>query len=166
MRQGDEIEELGGARGDLWLRPSEELRRDADVLGDAHMGKQADVLEHVTDAPAQRRRIGPMDRLAFNADFAAVGLDQPVDALEQRGLARTGSADQCDEYTRLDVHAGVAQREALPAVEGLRQTLDLDQSAGHACLLLGALYMDAGARAKLLVDGSMLRPFCRPTPVS
>ena len=39
------------------LVPAEQLRRDGDVLRHRHVREQADLLEHVADAPAQRDRV-------------------------------------------------------------------------------------------------------------
>ncbi len=131
LRQLDEIEQFGDAGIDLGARPSEELRRDADVLADRHVRKQADALEHIADASAQQRSVEGLYRDAVDANLAPVRLDQPVDELHRRGLAGAGGADQGDEALRLDRERDVAQREVLPAVEGLGHAVQFDEGLGH-----------------------------------
>ena len=52
-----QIEQFVDPRGDLRRRRAEQLRRDADIAGDAHMRKQPAALEHIADAAAQPDRI-------------------------------------------------------------------------------------------------------------
>ena len=52
-----QIEQFVHPRGNLGGRRAEQLRRDADIVGDADMRKQPAALEHVADPPAQRDRI-------------------------------------------------------------------------------------------------------------
>jgi len=56
------------------------------------MGKEADVLEEVTNAATQGDRIGVCGVLAVNVDLACAGLDEPVDHLECRRFATAGRA--------------------------------------------------------------------------
>ena len=50
---------------------AEQLRRDPDIVGDAHVRKQPAALEHIADAAAQRDRIDRAHVLALDRDVAA-----------------------------------------------------------------------------------------------
>ncbi len=130
LRQADECQHLARALGDLGRRPAQELRGDADILADPQMRKQADALEHVADAAAKHRPLDLGDRCTFDAHLAAVRIDQPVDDLQCRGLSGAGGADQRDEGAGFDRQAHLSNGEAA-AVERLRDTVELDQRAGH-----------------------------------
>jgi hypothetical protein len=95
--EADEREQLGHALCDRLARPADQRRRDADVLGDGQMRKQPDALEHVADPPPQLVWKLRACRLAVDQHLAVVGLEQPVDHLERRGLARARFADDRDE---------------------------------------------------------------------
>ena len=70
---------------------------------DRHVREQADILEDIADPPPQHdARSVPIDRLAGDRHPARARLDQPVDRLEQRRLARSRGADQRDEAARID----------------------------------------------------------------
>src|ERR1700730_1898511 len=69
-----------------------------EILPDIEMRKQPRVLEHIADAAAMRRemqaRWGVVEGLAVDRDDATIGLQQSRDHVDQRGLARTGGAEQ------------------------------------------------------------------------
>src|SRR5207237_9738704 len=90
--QADELEELVHARGGARLRPALELWHDGDVPADRHVRKQADLLQHVPDAPSQANRL-PRARVAAFADHrAAVRFEETVDQLQQRALPGAAAA--------------------------------------------------------------------------
>ena len=93
-----QLDQLVDARGDARVVPAEQLRRDRDVLRHRHVREQADALEHVADPPPQHDGIGGAHVLAFDAHGAAVGLGQPVDQAQQRGLAGAGRPDDGEEF--------------------------------------------------------------------
>src|SRR4051812_26494416 len=95
------------------------------------MREQADALEHVADAPAQRRRVDHAHRLAVDPYLAAVGLDQAVDEFQGGGFSSTRAAHQGHEGTGLDSKPDVAHGDALSAVEALADPVDLDESGAH-----------------------------------
>ena len=55
--EAHEAEQLVHPRGHARLVPAEQPRRDGDVLRHRHVREQADLLEHVADAPAQGDRV-------------------------------------------------------------------------------------------------------------
>src|SRR5215813_142892 len=131
--QFHEVKQLGDTGLDVRFRPSQELRRDGDILPDGHVRKQTDTLEHIADPPPQRRRVKTLDRFAFETDFAAVRLEQPVDHLERGGFAGPGCTDQRDEAARIDAQRYVAEGVAAFAVKGLRDIDEFDEWGGsHA----------------------------------
>ncbi len=73
------------------------------------------------------RRVDGGDRHALDPHLAAVGLDQPVDEFQRRGLAGAGSAHHRDEAAGLDLQRDVSDREGASAVKDLADLVDLDQ---------------------------------------
>ena len=83
-------------------RPAFEPRHNADVAGDGHVREQPDLLQHVADAAPQPDRF-PLARVAaFDDAPRRRRAQQPVDELEERGLAGAAPADQRDDLARLD----------------------------------------------------------------
>src|SRR5205809_530858 len=79
--------------------------------------KSSAALEHIADAPAQPDRIERPDILALDPDAAMVGLDQPVDEPQQRGLAGAGAADDGKKLARGDLERDVIDRLDAAAVK-------------------------------------------------
>ena len=107
-RETHEIEQLVHAGRNGGAVPPEQLRRDGDVLGDGQMREEADLLEHIADAPAQGGGIDRGDVGAEGPDGAGGRIDQTVDGLQQGGLARPGFADDDDELAGPNVERDVA----------------------------------------------------------
>ena len=122
------LQELGDAVADPRARPAQQVRHRRDVLFDGPVREQADRLDRVSHAPAQRFRFEAPDLLAGKQDATAVVLDQPVDHLERRGLARTGAADHDDEFALFDRQRKVVDGDA--TVERLADVLERDHPAG------------------------------------
>ena len=114
-----QVEQFVHPRRNLGSRRAQQLRRDADIAGDAQMRKQPAALEDIADPPAQRYRIDVPHVLAFDRDRAAVGLDQPVGEPQQRGLARAGAADDGQKLALGDVERDVVDRHHAAVVERL-----------------------------------------------
>src|SRR5262249_41260165 len=72
-----------------------------EIGQNAQMRKQPRILEHVADAAAMRGNMdalfGVVERLAVDDDGAAVGTEQSRDHVDQRGLARSGSAEEAGD---------------------------------------------------------------------
>ena len=80
----------------------------------------------------RRSAIGSTSRdvLAFDRDRAGVGLDQPVDEPQQRGLAGTGAADDGEEFALGDLERDVIDRHHAAAVKRLADMRIGDQGRG------------------------------------
>ncbi len=76
---------------------------ERDILGHRHRVDEHEMLVHHADAEAASRlRIGDRDRLAVDAELAAIGLDQAGEDAHQRGLAGAVLAEQGVNFARLD----------------------------------------------------------------
>ena len=80
------------------------------------MGKQADALKHVADAPPQLDRIELADILAADMHDPVGRLRQPVDQPQQRRLARARRSDQRKEFAGAHVERYVVERGPRRAV--------------------------------------------------
>ena len=126
-----QVEQFVHPRGNLGGRRAQQLRRDADIAGDAEMRKQPAALEDIADPPAQRNRIDISHVLAFDRDRAAVGLDQPVGEPQQRGLARAGAADDGQKLALGDLERDVVDGHHAAAIERLADMRIGDQWRGR-----------------------------------
>ncbi len=102
------------------------IDRQGDVLGDAEVVEQREMLEDDTDAErARRARVGQRDGLALPEDLAGVGLQQAVEHLDQGRLARAVLAEQRVDLAGVDAEVdavvGDQRAKALDEVAGLHQ---------------------------------------------
>ena len=81
----------------------------ADVLGHRHIGKQADLLDHIADMAAQFHLVLGGDVLLVEVDLARRGLDEAVDHLQRGGLTAAGRPDQDSHLALLDLEGQVVQ---------------------------------------------------------
>ena len=72
-------------------------------VGDRLVREQADLLDHVTHAPAQLHRVGVGHVGAVEEDPSRRRLDEPVDHLERRRLAATRRPDEDADLVVCDV---------------------------------------------------------------
>ena len=87
-------------------RPAAQAERD--VLGHRHVLEQRVMLEHETDVAFAQAEPG---RVVFaEQDLAAVGMQQSGDHPQQRGLARTGRAEQRDQLAGRHVQVDRVER--------------------------------------------------------
>jgi hypothetical protein len=121
---------LGLAPGD----PVHPAGGEGEVVEHPQMREQVVGLEHHTDAALQsvasEGRI--VDPHAVEPDLAVVGLDQPVEAAQQRGLARARSADQRQHPSGLEVEVDPVEHQ--PGAVVLGQAAHA-QPGGHAASL-------------------------------
>ena len=88
---------------------------DQDVLDHGHVGEQADVLERAAHAQGgDLVRSQPAQRLAPKGDLSAVGLVEPGEDVEERGLAGAVRPDDRADRPLLElkVHAGKGRQSA------------------------------------------------------
>src|SRR6266849_734138 len=105
-----------------WFRRARKQARVTKVLAHVQMRKQAPFLEYVADAPARRRHVYPPfaveHRLAIDHDPAPVRTQNAGDGIDDRGLSRTGAAEE-----RRDA---LACLEGDPELERAEATLNVD----------------------------------------
>jgi hypothetical protein len=108
-------------------------QRQFDVLLGRQHRHQVVELEDETDVVAAPGRQLPgahrVDALPVDVDLTAAGRIQSADQVEQRGLARTRRAHQCDEVALLDVQVDAVQNLDLfrAALVGLGEVANADQ---------------------------------------
>ena len=114
---------LGGVA--IEQRALARLGRQHDVLGHGHDRDQHEVLVHHADPHADRlARRADANRLAAEVDLALVGLEQPVEDVHERGLARPVLPEQGVHLatTQVEVDAVVRRERA----EALGDALQLE----------------------------------------
>src|SRR5581483_7766637 len=74
--------------------PAHQPRHRRDVVGDAEVGEQPHLLDHVADRAAQLVDVVGAGVAAVEQDGPAAGLDEAVDHLQRGGLAASRGPDQ------------------------------------------------------------------------
>ena len=74
---------------------------------DGHVGKQADLLDHIARVPPELVAVHGGDVLAVETDVPAVGLDEAVDHFQGGGLAAARGADEDGELAVLNLKGDV-----------------------------------------------------------
>ena len=108
-RQRDQFEQFGRP---VVALAAHQPGDDPDILGDAQVREQADRLDHIADAVAEFGQREVADVAALERDRPRRRFDEPVDRLQQGGLAGPGRADQGDELPGADRKADRVQRGA------------------------------------------------------
>jgi hypothetical protein len=119
------------------------------------VGKQADFLEDVTDAPAELEGIPLACVPSIDDDLAAVGNDEPVDQLQERALARAAPPDQGDRLAGRDVEIEAAQDDA----RGSSRHVDIPHGDHSATVSQGKLQKEPNRLVEVLKrchEGSLL----------
>ncbi len=118
-----DLPRLGGALAEDFPGP------ERDVLQRREMRKQVERLEHHADVTPQvaQGRTPPRHLGALEADAAAIGRLQPIDAAQQRALARAAGAANRDDVAGRDRQAHVLQH--LQGAEALVEVRDLERHA-------------------------------------
>ena len=125
----DQLEQLLDTLLDALTRPAQQARHGGHVLGDGLVRKQADLLDHVADAPPQGAHLDGHDVFAVDEHLAAAGLDQAVDHLQAGRLAAAARADQHADLAGRDQQRQIDDR-ALRSVL-LADVAELDRCLGH-----------------------------------
>src|SRR4029077_10024286 len=129
-------------------RQIHKLWRDADIRIDAHMRKKPAALENVTDAAAQRDRVGVAHVLTFDRDVSGVGIDQTVGQPKQGGFARTGAADDAQELPPLDFERDVVDGRDAAAVKTFSHMREGDWRGHHFSLTQGVSFAQMDSRMR------------------
>src|SRR5262245_5767688 len=115
MRDAEQIEDL--IETDIAFTLGGEPSAEQQILTHREVGEEASLLEHVADAPAVFRNedssLGIDQHSAVEHDPAAVGAHDARDDIDQRGLARSGAAEECGE-TSFGSEARLEQKRAEP----------------------------------------------------
>ena len=93
-RQRQHRQQFFGARATAGALPSQKARHDADVLGDSHVWKQSDLLDHVTDPAPEQHGVDGVRVAPADEDLAGRRRDEPVDHPQRRRLAAARRAEQ------------------------------------------------------------------------
>ena len=111
--KADELQKLHRALFCRRLRRPGKLQREQDVSEDRALLQQIEVLKDHADAAArpQQLLLGKRGQLlSVQHDLTGGRRLQEVDAAHQRGLARTGQADDAEDLTVADGEGNVLQR--------------------------------------------------------
>ena len=119
----DQRQHLRHAVADDRPRRAIHPQAEGDVLRHAHMREQGVGLEHHVHRPLVGRNAGHV--LAIQQDAPSIGLQQPRQHPQQRGLPRPGAAQQGEEFAAVDVEADIVHREV--AAEPLGHAGDAEQ---------------------------------------
>src|SRR5437879_8359222 len=97
--EANQLEQLVDTLLDPFLVPTQQPGDGGDVVGDAQVRKETNVLDDVAHAQAERDRVDVRNVLLVVEDAAVAGFDQPVDHLQRGRLAAAGGADQHGQLT-------------------------------------------------------------------
>src|SRR5205814_6867945 len=103
---------------------------DQEVLQRRHAATELDVLERARDAEADDLvRLNAGDVAAPETDDPALGLVEPADAVEDRGLPRSIRSDEPDDLA--GVHRKVDAVDGDQSSEADREPRDLEERSAH-----------------------------------
>ena len=119
----DEVERAADPAFALPSRDPADLETEADVARDAEVREKGVVLEDHAEATALRRVA--RDVPAIDLDGAFIGVEQPGDAVERRGLAAPGGTEEADELAAGDLQVEVTDGRRVR--EMLRQIADTER---------------------------------------
>ena len=125
--QPHQIQQLVHSRGESRLVPPKQSRDDGDVVVDGQVGKEANILEDVANAPSQIERVPLRDHTAAHGNLAAVRLEKTINQFEDCALASTATAHERERFALGDLeihapeHVGVAPCEPDSAEGNLGQ---------------------------------------------
>ena len=133
--EADEVEHLGHHLADRVRGLADHLEGEGDVLAHRLVGQQPEVLEHAADALPQpghaaARQLGHVE--VVHGDRAPGGHVLAQQEPQERGLARSGGADQEDELAPLDVRRDPVERGARGGLVHLGDAVEADHGgAGY-----------------------------------
>jgi hypothetical protein len=107
------------------------LHRQRDVLLDVEPWEQRVGLEYQAAF-----LVRPVDRLTAQEDLPGIGLHQPRDCADQRGLAGSGEAEDGDELALLNVQVDAAEHVGIAIALGDALQREDGSAHGHASRFL------------------------------
>jgi apolipoprotein N-acyltransferase len=96
-RKLDKIEQRIDALGDLGAAPAKQAQHGGDIFGDGPVREQANALNGIADATAQRGGIAGGDITALHAHLAGAGVDEAIGEAQQGGFAGARCAGERDK---------------------------------------------------------------------
>jgi hypothetical protein len=112
VAEADLFEQLTSATEALVLRPAEQARNERDVLFNAPMRQQSELLNNVTGAAPQFDRVEIRDVGAIQSDSSAGWLQRAVDQSQSCGFPGTAAAQKDKGLGAFDIKAEVFQDDA------------------------------------------------------
>src|SRR5918992_521425 len=124
--QACDREQLGHPLGTTGPRQPE-----SDVLRNGEVREEGVILEDEADLPAlgRHRCARSRDKVVAESDLTGVGLLEPRDQPQQRGLTAAARAEQREGLAALDAELGVRNR--LDTSKPLRDTMDANRATLH-----------------------------------
>jgi len=110
--EADAVEQLEALVHRFFLAALEHLDLgNRQILGNAHVREEFEMLEHHADVGTQLGEIGfrIADRGAVDDDFTGLERFEAVDALDQRRLARAGRSADNNHFTLVDRGAAILE---------------------------------------------------------
>jgi len=92
--EADKMEHFIDAAGDASCIPTFQAGHETDILCNGEMGKQAGLLNHVTDAASQADGIPGSGRTILDQDFSFRGKQHTVYQFKERGLAAAAAPEE------------------------------------------------------------------------
>ena len=130
---------MGLATGTVFL--PDQTGRQHDVLAHGEVREQVEALKNHAHVLAQRAHGGSVfvqQGFAVDRELTALELFQPVDAAQERALARTAFADDGDDFA--GCHFQVNALEHLVTAIGLAQAANVNNRRGHCCGCINAAH--------------------------
>src|SRR3989475_12026334 len=134
--EADQGEELAHARGDARGGPPLEARHQTDVALDREVREQPDLLDDVADAAAPPGGLERVRGPSGDPDLARRGLEQTIDQLKGRGLARAAAPEQhqCFPGSHAEGHRSEEHTSELQSQSNLVCRLLLEKKKNRANL--------------------------------
>ena len=104
--EAEEVHDLAGARGRLASAESVQLSEGCQILGDAQVRVDAQLLRRVSDQPCG---VGGRGAVAADANTSGVGSAQAAQDRDERGLAGPVSSEQAEDLPGFDAQVDPAQ---------------------------------------------------------
>jgi hypothetical protein len=130
--EADQLEQLVHARADAILVPAEQPRDRGDVVGDAQVREEPDLLDRVADLAAQLCRTALLHAAPVEEDVAVGDVDHAVDHPHGGGLAAARRAHEHADLPGRDLEREVVDGRLGLAGVALRDLAELERRSRRA----------------------------------
>ena len=124
FRESDAFERGGGSIAPMISEGAAEFHRQHHIFERGERGQQLKKLKDNADffaAPFRERVFAlDVDMKVVHKYFAFVGLVNPADEIEHRGLAAARRSDNRDKFTRLNIERNIPERVEAAPTDGVR----------------------------------------------